>query len=90
MRCVLFCARFSLTKLGFFVTGKGPRTQAKPSSRRKLFLPFFIFFVSSYVGYVPASDDLGIFGFVWWCEFSSKFLLEKFLEAPDLPKHNKF
>ncbi len=36
------------------------------------FFPFFS--VSSYVGYVPASDDLGIFCFVRRCEFSSKFL----------------
>ena len=49
-----------------------------------------------YVGYVPASNDLGICCFVWRSEFSSKFLFvteEKSTfrrEAPDLPKHNKF
>ncbi len=60
---------------------------------------FFLCFVSSYVGYVPESDDLGIFCFVWRCEFLSKFsfvteknplFVEKFLEAPDLPQQNKF
>ena len=50
-------------------------SKAKPSSRQKLFLPFFLFsFASSYVGYVPASNDLGICCFVWQCEFLSKFL----------------
>jgi hypothetical protein len=38
------------------------------------FFPLFLFFFSSYVGYVPASDDLGIFGIDWQCGFSSKFL----------------
>ncbi len=60
---------------------------------------FSLFSFSSYVGYVPESNDLGIFGFVWRREFSSKFwfmteknplFIEKFSEAPDLPKHNKF
>ncbi len=32
------------------------------------------FFLSSYVGYVPASNDLDIICFVWRCEFLSKFL----------------
>ncbi len=36
--------------------------KAEPSSLRKLFIPFF---VSLYVGYVPASNDLGICCFVW-------------------------
>ena len=40
----------------------------------KTISPFFPFFVLSYVGYVPASDDLGICCFVWQCEFLSKFL----------------
>jgi hypothetical protein len=72
-------------------------SKAGPSSLRKLFLPFFPFFlVPSYVGYVPASNDLGICCFVWRYEFSSKFSFvteEKFTfrnEAPDLPKHFKF
>jgi hypothetical protein len=35
--------------------------KAEASSRRKLVFPFLVFcFVLSYVGYVPASDDLGI------------------------------
>ncbi len=47
------------------------KTYADPSSLRKLFLPFFPFFlVPSYVGYVPASDDLGICCFIWRYEFS--------------------
>ena len=32
-----------------------------------LFSLFSFFLVSSYVGYVPASNDLGIFRFVWRC-----------------------
>jgi len=41
--------------------------KADACSLPKLFLTFFLFFVSSYEGYVPASDDLGIFRFVWRC-----------------------
>ena len=41
----------------------------------KTISPFFDFFVVlSYVGYVPASDDLCICCFIWRSEFSSKFL----------------
>jgi hypothetical protein len=60
----------------------------------KTFFP--VFSVSSYVGYVPASDDLGIFCFVWRCEFSSKFLFvtEKKLtfgrKVFGVPKHKQF
>jgi hypothetical protein len=45
---------------------------------KNFFPPFFVFF-SSYVGYVPASNDLGIFGIDWRCEFLPKvlFLTEK-------------
>ena len=39
-----------------------------------VFSLFYFVFVSSYVGNVPASNDLGIFCFVWRCEFSLKFL----------------
>jgi hypothetical protein len=59
---------------------------------KKIISPFF----SLYVGYVPASDDLGICCFVWRSEFSLKFLFvteEKSTfcrKAPDLPKQNKF
>ena len=47
------------------------------------------------VGYVPASNDLGIFGIVWRCVFSSKFLFvtekkitfcRKFFGGPRSPK----
>ncbi len=72
-------------------------TEAGPSSLRNPFLPLFPFFlVPSYVGYVPASDDLGICCFVWRYEFSSKFSFvteEKSTfcnEALDLPKRFKF
>ena len=57
---------------------------------------FFFFPVPSYVGYVPASDDLGICCFVWRYEFLTKFLFvteEKSTfrrEAPDLSKHIMF
>jgi hypothetical protein len=34
---------------------------------------FTFFFVLSYVGYVPSSDDLGICWCVWRCKSSSKF-----------------
>ena len=57
---------------------------------------FSFFLVPSYVGYVLASDDLGICCFVWRYEFLSKFLFvteEKSSfrrEAADLPKHVKF
>ena len=60
----------------------------------KNFFPFFS--VSSYVGYVLASDDLGIFCFVWRCEYSSKFSFvteEKSTfrrKVFGLPKHNMF
>ncbi len=63
----------------------------------KTISPFFSFFlVPLYVGYVPASDDLGICCFIWRYEFSSKFSSmteEKSSfrrEAADLPKHFKF
>ena len=81
-------------------------TQQKTHSGRNIPQPtktislFFLFlFVSSYVGDIPAIDDLGNFCFVWRCEFSSKcsFVSEekstfrrKVLEAPDLPKQKKF
>ena len=67
-----------------------------PADKKNNF-PFFTFFlVSSYVGYVPASDDLGIFVLFGDVSFRRGFcsrlrinqlFIEKFLEAPDLPKH---
>ncbi len=49
-------------------------SKADPSSRQKLFSLDLVFLVLSYVGCVPASNDLGILCYVWRCEFSSKFL----------------
>jgi len=37
------------------------------AASQNFFSLFSFFFVSSYVGYVPESDDLGIFRFVWRC-----------------------
>ena len=70
-----------------------------PADENLISLFSLFFLVSSYVGYVPASDDLDIFvlfsdvsfrrGFCSWLRINQLFV-EKFLEAPDLPKHNKF
>jgi len=37
------------------------------AASQNYFSLFFFFFDLSYVGYVPASDDLGIIRFVWQC-----------------------
>ncbi len=54
--------------------GEGGGSLGRSFQPTKTISPFFPFFVSSYVGYVPARDDLGIFCLVWRSEFLSKFL----------------
>ena len=60
---------------------------------------FSLFFISTYVGFVPASDVLAIFVFDRRCEFSSKFwfvirkkkvLVESFGRSLGVPKQNMF
>ena len=61
----------ALTKLLALVT------ETAPSSRRKLscnFCRFCVLFFLLYVGFVPASDYLGFFGFNWQCKFLLQFL----------------